>query len=326
MKKSLNTIFLVSLSFAISFGQINELAIFDSSTLKTLTDTLRSSLEDEINTLSRLRHQDSLIKAILKSGDMRAFNFVGGGDLNSVAQNGENAKAGNISLGLYLLREYPENAWLKDLEIDFALNVASTVDSFNLENQKSLGNYILNPINTRQSARLDFYSLFYPKFRKKNGRNKERLGSVLIDGAMMRFYASNANWVYKGESVSTTSLQFRLGIFHEFLPDEIARINNSSVMLGAAYGFRSITGDIRANDEALLKEITNTTKSTYWGLDLIFSVKFNNIRGEFVIPFVKKDKNNSILGLTDTQFYTQVRFVGGFPLSLKNEKQVQIGL
>lgn len=326
MKTKLTLSILLSLSSFCLFSQSLDSRNLseDSLIVHAIKESIKKSFLAELQLEPIDRTKNSPVDSRYADKDLKEFNFVGGGDLNSIGQSSGNAKAGNISLGLYMLREYPENSFLKDLEIDFALNVASTVDSFNLDNKKSLGNYILNPINTSQSARLDFYSMFYPKYYKTGKKKgKEKLLSVLIDGGFMRFYASNANWSYKGESVSTTSLQFRAGVFHEFLPDAVARLNNSSVMLGAAYGFRTITGDIRGNNERILEEVTGTTKSTYWGLDIVFSVKFNNIRGEFIIPFVKKYKDVSLAGLTDTQFYTQIRFIGGFPLQLKNSEALE---
>ena len=61
-----------------------------------------------------------------------------------------------------------------------------------------------------------------------------------------------------------------------------------------------------------------SNKSAYWGWDLVFGIKFNRIRAEFLVPFVNKGDGMSIKGLTDIQFATQVRFVGGFPLGLNN--------
>ncbi len=258
---------------------------------------------------------------IIGDSEMRVFNFVGGGDLNSIAQGDDQMTAGNISVGLYMLREFQQTRFIRDIEIDFAINVSTTTDEFSFDNPRSFGNYILNPINTRQSARLDFYSLFKPAYQKDDP-SKEKLQSILIDGGFMRFYGSNSTWNNDGQFVSATALHFKVGIFHDFLPDDIGRSTNSSVMLGLAYGLRAITGDIRANDRQILQDIINTSKGTYWGLDVVFGVKFNNIRAEFIIPFVGKGGETSVPGLTDTQFITQIRFVGGFPLAIDRNQNI----
>ena len=259
----------------------------------------------------------SKIDSILLNPEVKSFDFVGGGDLNSIRQSGESTTAGNISLGLYYLREFHETKFFRDIEIDLALNIATTADSFMINGDpRSFGNYILNPINTRQSARLDFYSLF------KDPEGEQNLRSIIIDGAFLRFYGSNSTWTFDQTPISTTAVHFKIGLFHEFLPDEVARKNNSSVMLGLAWSLRAIAGDMVANDKALLKEILNTEKSVYKGFDFVFGVKFNNIRGEFLLPLISNKGDLDIPGLTNSQFITQVRFIGGFPLGLNRSREI----
>ncbi len=286
----------------------------------TLLLLLFGFLEAQDFNITDIKEKQEFIEA---SEDIKKFDFVGGGDLNSVSNNGQESTAGNISLGLHMFRKFPKSKLIKDIEVDFGINVSSTVDSFVTSSQdvRSFGNYILNPINSRQSARLDFYSLFNPKMKKdKDGSqtDQETLLSLLFDGIFFRFYGSNSLWQIDNQSTHVTALHWKLGLFHELLPDAVARNSYSSVMVGIAGGQRAITGDIRAADSAMLESITGTTKGAYWGADLMFSVKFNNIRAEFIIPFINKGAN-SIRGLTDTQFISQVRFIGGFPLKLRND-------
>jgi len=253
--------------------------------------------------------------------NLNSFDFVGGGDLNSLSNDGSQQNAGNISLGLHMIREFPDNDFFQNIEVDFGINISTTVDSFTISEPRSFGNYILNPINSRQSARLDFYTLFEPKHFKKGHKKegKETPLSVLFDGAFFRFYGSNARWDLNGVSEHVTAIHWKLGLLHEFLPDRVALNSNSSVMAGFAIGQRAVTGDIKRDDGAILEQLVGSTKGAYWGLDLVFSVKFNNIRAEFIVPFVDKYEDVTVRGLTDTQFLTQVRFIGGFPLQLSDE-------
>jgi len=304
-------------------------AQFDSTAIAQIAEKV---IESELDSIQKAKEElqwelekDSIIKTILGDSDIKAFNFVGGGDLNSISQNGGNATAGNISLGLHYIREFPENTIFSDIEVDFGINVSSTVDSFSFVNERSFGNYILNPINSRQSARLDFYSVFHD-VRKKDSNGK-RTGkyewySLLFDGAFFRFFGSNALWDFNGRQTHVTALHWKLGLFHELIPDRVARESNSSVLVGIAYGQRAITGDIK-DDLDLFEDLFGTRKTTYGGWDIVFSVKFNNIRAEFLIPIINSDDaGNSIRGLTDTQFITQVRFIGGFPLRLNSGQQL----
>ena len=119
-----------------------------------------------------------------------------------------------------------------------------------------------------------------------------------------------------------TALQFKLGLFHEFLPDPVAQEENLSLMLGIAYTYRSVLGDIIQNDAEKLRRIINTDgKHGFHGMDLVFTAKMKDFRVEFILPFVFSN-NKEVPGLTNTQFITSFRFLGGFDVGLKQEKKL----
>ncbi len=114
----------------------------------------------EVDSLVNIRI-DSLLN---KEKGIKYFEFVGGGDLNGISSEDQSLQAGNISFGIHMLREFEPGTttFLQDLEVDFAMNVASSLDSINGAGLRDpiFGSYILQPLNSEFSARLDLTSLF----------------------------------------------------------------------------------------------------------------------------------------------------------------------
>lgn len=252
------------------------------------------------------------------------LKFVGGGDFNTISNNSESTNTANLSLGFYLRREFSKGQTiiLKDIELDIGFNIASTADTlYNRLGSRDFGNFILNPINQKQSARVDIYSHF------KSGENSALPDwfTRVIEGSFLRFYASNNVLVNStaanNEDAQFTALNFKWGLFHEFMPNNVARKENISILLGFAYSMRGVYGDIVQNNKEELMAITDSTKNTFHGLDMVFSAKFNDFRVEFIVPFIH-DGGTEILGLTNTQFLTSFRFLGGFNIGSKSNPLV----
>jgi len=248
------------------------------------------------------------------------LKFVGGGDFNTISNNSESTNTANLSLGFYLRRQFSKNETiiLKDIELDIGFNIASTADTlYNRLGSRDFGNFILNPINQKQSARVDMYS----HFKIGDKAVLPKWFTRVVEGSFLRFYASNNVLVNStaatNEDAQFTALNFKWGLFHEFMPNNVARKENISILLGFAYAMRGVYGDIIQNDKGALMAITNSTKNTFHGLDMVFSAKFNDFRVEFIVPFIH-DGGTEILGLTNTQFLTSFRFLGGFNIGSKS--------
>ena len=114
----------------------------------------------EVDSLFNIRI-DSLLN---KEKGIKYFEFVGGGDLNGISSEDQSLQTGNISFGIHMLREFGPGTttFLQDLEVDFAMNVASSLDSINGAGLRDpiFGSYILQPLNSEFSARLDLTTFF----------------------------------------------------------------------------------------------------------------------------------------------------------------------
>jgi len=115
---------------------------------------------------------DSVLKKRLidsqGKGGLKKIEVVGGGDLNRLNQpDGEDITAGNISLGFHFYRDFADGGttWLEDIDLDFGLNVSSSVDSIVGSDRSRFGGYLLQPINNRFSARLNFTSYLRDEVR-----------------------------------------------------------------------------------------------------------------------------------------------------------------
>lgn len=107
------------------------------------------------------------------TSEVKILKFVGGGDLNRIDREMQDITAGNVSLGCYFLREYPpeRTSFIEDLEVDFAMNLASSVDSIKgFLNGRDFGNYILQPINSKYSARLNMTFMLKDNVKYRNAR------------------------------------------------------------------------------------------------------------------------------------------------------------
>lgn len=281
----------------------------------------------------KLSRSDIILKnnssyLLAPDGGETKISFVGNGDIQkSITQN--SGVQANTGLGIIFFRSWSDNAksgrsrTFKNIELDFVINIASTADSIIVQrtnslitNKRQFGNYILNPINSKQATFFNFSSYF--NNNTDWGTNgKFNWFRNLISGINFRFVASNATWTNQ-QTVNLSGFALRGGIFHEFVPDKIRMEKDYSVLVGVNYTYRGILGDIRFKEnEEFRKSLLGTSRVKFHGLEFTAGLKFQNIRAEVQIPMIKY-RNDEVLGLTNTQLITSIRFVGGFPLQLKN--------
>ena len=160
----------------------------------------------EVDSLVNVRI-DSLLN---KEKGIKYFEFVGGGDLNGISSEDQSLQAGNISFGIHMLREFEPGTttFLQDLEVDFAMNVASSLDSINGFGLRDplFGSYILQPLNSEFSARLDLTSLFRNQVNrgKRLARNKAREEIKELKSLRKPFFKFLKSWSNKNDKQNQT--------------------------------------------------------------------------------------------------------------------------
>ncbi|MEZ2414306.1 hypothetical protein ACA086_05025 [Muriicola sp. E247] len=221
--------------------------------------------------------------------------------------------------------------FFESLDMEAYINVASSVDSLEAElegsavtNSRLFGNYVLNPISSKQSVFINSDVYFNPELLWVRGNWITKW----ISGVNFRINASNVLWnlVDEGENKSryAGALNLRFGLFHEFLPNDKIRDSNNrrkySVRLGLNYTFRELTGDISSQTNDLIRnQFIGTTDTSFSGIEPSFGFRLNNIIAEFSMPMIGGAGRNDIEGLTDTQFLFSIRFVGGFSIKLDDK-------
>lgn len=254
------------------------------------------------------------------------IDFVGSGNIQKSFSEGKEIDA-NTGLGIIFERYNSPKRLIQSYEIEGTITIASTADTITadvqnniLQNRRNFGTYILNPVSARQSLYINSNVYFgypdeHPKFAKF---------SKIVSGFSIRFISSNNIWKYKDSLTNLGALSLRVGLFHEFIPDNY-RITNEgktkySLYCGIYYTYRGIFGDISfPSQEGLREKYLGTTQTQFSGIETSFGFRLNNIRAEFQMP-VLKENNNSIDGLTNTQFLFSIKFVGGFSLKLDPSK------
>ncbi|MDE3741176.1 hypothetical protein [Maribacter polysaccharolyticus] len=221
--------------------------------------------------------------------------------------------------------------FFESLDMEAYINVASSVDSLeailddgNVSNTRLFGNYVLNPVSSKQSVFINSDVYFNPELLWVKG------GWITkwISGANFRINASNVLWNFADEEVDKSryagAVNLRFGLFHEFLPNnKIRDVKNRrkySVRLGLNYTFRELTGDISSPTNNLIRnQFLGTTDTSFSGIEPSFGFRLNNIIAEFSMPMIGGAGRNDVEGLTDTQFLFSIRFVGGFSIKLEDE-------
>lgn len=293
------------------------------------------AFDSRMSNFEKGKIKNEFIPTTSKPTDKFVFiDFVGTGDIQKSLSQGDGITA-NTGLGIIFERYNGEiqpiftksKNYIQSLELEAVINIASTADSiranFNnnkLENRRSFGTYILNPISQKQSLFLNANVIFgYPDkwFFKKI--------TPIISGINIRLITSNSVWAYEDNFQNLGVLALRAGVFHEFIPDNF-RIDEKgrskySLFAGINYSYRGIYGDISANqNEEFLKNVLGNTETNFNGFDFNFGFRLNNLRAEFEMPTLRA-KNVQIEGLTNTQFVFSIKFVGGFSLKI-DEKSI----
>jgi hypothetical protein len=259
------------------------------------------------------------------------IDFVGTGDIQKSVSEGKDINA-NTGLGIVFERYNKIDGHIQSFELEGTINIATTADSINanvasgvVENQRSFGTYVINPVSARQSLFINSNVYFgYPEgtFFKKFAN--------IVSGINFKLISSNNVWTYNGVSKNLGVLSFRGGVFHEFVPDNYRLSapgesdesrSKYSIQLGLAYSYRGIFGDVRAEkNKDFRRQILGSTQLNYSGFEATFGFKLNNIRADFQMPLLKA-KDGSVDGLTNTQFIFSIRFVGGFALKINSGKE-----
>ncbi|MEM9887425.1 MAG: hypothetical protein AAF849_16135 [Bacteroidota bacterium] len=227
--------------------------------------------------------------------------------------------------------------FFESLDMEAYINVASSVDSLEAQteinpmnmdtvviNKRLFGNYVLNPISSRQSVFINSDVYFNPELLWVKG------GWITkwISGANFRINASNTLWslpVDDDRSRFAGALNLRFGLFHEFLPNNKIRDKENrrkySVRLGLNYTFRELAGDISSpSNNSIRDQFLGTTDTSFSGLEPSFGFRLNNIIAEFSMPMIGGSSMGDIDGLTDTQFLFSIRFVGGFSIKIDGKE------
>lgn len=250
--------------------------------------------------------------------------FVGAGDIQLALAEGRNIAA-NTGLGVIFWRIWDSN---KELQLETKVNVASTADTLSASNlngiisgNRTFGNFILAPNATGQGTYVN--SLWYNAFD---------VGDVFVDGIQISALASNHVWKLDEKTVDPTtgviysklesnnvSLVFlRVGLFHEFVPEQLRREKGYSIRFGVNYNLRSIQGDVgQLFLDRFRQTMIGTKKRTFHGGEFLVSLRLKNLQAEASLPFIKHRRNEPVAGLSGVQFVTSISFVGGFPLALR---------
>ncbi|MEW7280210.1 hypothetical protein ABW636_16590 [Aquimarina sp. 2201CG1-2-11] len=273
------------------------------------------------------------------------IDFVGTANLQQNINEANEDVQGSAGLGVIFERYFlqtdekgklktdDKNKLIESLDMEAYINVASSIDSLRAEvvsneiiNQRLFGTYILNPVSPKQSIFINTNIFFNPELEWRKGSWLTKLFS----GANVRINASNVLWNLNDGTTNLSrfagAINFRFGLFHEFLPNDMIRDDKFkrkySVRLGLHYSSRHITGDIssESNDE-LRNRFLGTKDKNFSGLEPSFGFRLNNIIAEFTMPRIGGSSKSDIEGLTDTQFQFSIRFVGGFSLKIEGKEK-----
>jgi|GEM_PF-4202773 len=282
--------------------------------------------------------------AVIANPDIDAsdasIEFVGQGDIQQSINTGSKIAA-NTGIGV-IYRENSNRHYglLHNIEVDFSINVASTVDtvksnfdnnSKKLANPSAFGNSLLLPLNSGQA----FSFSFIGSLTKKGGadgnyyRNAapKPLGGI-ISGFRVDIAGSNRNWeldtipaaagTIRGNIIKSSMLSTYVGVFYEFITPTAK--NNFGQNASATFGFglsaRWLLGDAAQGNNPQQFLGTTAKITSFVGPEFQLGLRFYNIKAAVHIPMLPSKANNPIPGLTGTQPTTFIGFSGGFPIDL----------
>jgi hypothetical protein len=264
-----------------------------------------------------LATQDSFSGSFMGNSEIR---FVGTGDIQKALSDNSEVPA-NAGFGVTYERDFgDQSVGFSRIQIEASINVATTVDSLSARfdsqnaflNQTDFGNSLLIPINSGQAAY--FNIITYLNWNVYDA-SKNTFIPGIISGFNLNLTASNRNWEYNNDIRKMTALSFKLGVFKEFFPF-FQRNPDYSITLGFNGTLNKLLGDA-ALDRDLRLDVLGTEQRSFWGMEIVASIRLKNLKGEIAIPFIKKKDDITVDGLTGGRLITRIRFTGGFPISLK---------
>ncbi len=253
--------------------------------------------------------------------DLISLSFVGSGNFEAAFLEGTKTGS-NAGLGMIFFRKWSKNKLLQDINLDLYISVAGSSDTLHshwedkkLVNRKDFGQYLLQPYNSKQAA--NFNLLLYLD------KSNDRILTKVIHGISAQFYASNTTATFQEEKIDLTGLAIRLGLFHDFIPipSQIRYRKGYSIVVGVDYSFRGLFGDIIQDENTVFRHaILGTDRTHFHGSAFYFGFQLKNIRAEVRLPIFGK-RGGEVSGLTNTQFITSLRFVGGFPVFIEGYEE-----
>lgn len=279
-----------------------------------------------------------------------SIEFVGQGDIQQSLNTGAKIQA-NTGVGV-IYRENSRRAYgiLHHIEVDFSINVASTVDTIKSINDRSItnnsisnkvtnsaafGNSVLLPLNSGQAFSFAFTGYLTERGGKAGNYQRNAAPKPIakfLSGFKVTLAGSNRNWEYDSLSlnkadmttietsahiVKTSLLSGYAGLFYEFITPKPENNygQNASITLGAGLTGRWILGDVRDDAETARRTaLLNSNRNSFIGYEIQLGLRFYNIKAEVHLPFLPHKDN--IPGLSGTQMTTFIGFSGGFPIDL----------
>ena len=254
---------------------------------------------------------------LAQKSDSTALQFVGAGNIQRTLDDGEGIPA-STGLGV-VLDEYHRtdpilgnNIWR--VYFSGQINVANTEDSLlaeydddgALSNASAFGQSVLTPLVGRNAVNLDMRLFFTDDSGLK-------LAKKWISGVKLRYTASNRVWGDSLQVLKCTVNSWRLGLFHNILD---ADKYDYGILLGVAYAYNSVRGDVGLKPNGDLRErLFGTRKDMFWGVEGFAEFRLKNLRAEFAYTW--EDVNGEIPGLSGGRMVTTIGFVGGFSMKLK---------
>jgi hypothetical protein len=265
------------------------------------------------------------------------LRFVGQGNIQQSLNTGAKVAA-NTGIGVvYRQNSSKRYGLLHSIEIDFSINVASTVDTIKsinnasnvVTNREDFGNSVLLPLNSGQAFAFNFKGYLTERGGEKGKGNYRRNGAPralggVISGFNISLAGSNRNWEFVDVNpdaattrVKTSLLSFYVGPFFEFItPNKENKYGeNASITLGLGYSGRWILGDVRQTTQTEFRnKLLGSEENYFGGPELTLGLRFYNIKAEVHLPFLSNKAG--VPGLSGTHLTTFIGFSGGFPIDL----------
>lgn len=297
-----------------------------SATAQSEGDTTVIIIENSCDTLlKKLEAKNELIDSLQKdidkyqSGDSLIVGINGFGNLQPNLLNNARGPDGNIALGVSFNRRW-KDSWsilnVKSLYFKVNLNIASSADTLSLftdtptassfNSTRALGQYLLYPITSAQTADLDFLYYLETNFYG------------LVSGFNFKIMASNRSFKFSDqEFINALGIYYRVGFFHDFIPEAARFEEGISLRAGISFTRRFLRGDIELDEFAdQFEKIIPDGKDNFSGLELNFAINVKDISIELNLPF-KTD--SEIPGLGGAQFSDLIAFGGGLKLPLNTK-------